>query len=298
MTMRVIWPVIGNVRVSKFENFDNSFEITEHNFLIESAYAARNAANTARTVSPLNYVKRKPSQKAPSRAVLKKREEKKRSTASTSNTVNNDTDGVLVQTNTRTNRDTHTFDNHLADFSYSSEQSSLERNTSFDSANDEVLTTYEEPSDFTSDNEYFDVSDSHSVTETPEVGIRSEDSNGSLSPSVLNQNDCRALQQGIESHQESGNKSNQEDDSTLSALNPSNPPDTGVSNDELERIQNVLVADIEFEFADCERFPTPFIDTHSIVKNEPANDGDPVAHNNINKHALFGNHVFELQVRT
>lgn len=54
--------------------------------------------------------------------------------------------------------------------------------------------------------------------------------------------------------------------------------------DDLEKIQNVLLTDIEIEFAQCENFPQP-IQNNTSVKVEPNT-----------AHPLFGSLIFENDV--
>lgn len=56
-------------------------------------------------------------------------------------------------------------------------------------------------------------------------------------------------------------------------------------NDDVEKIQNVLISEIEVEFAQCEHFPQPMHDQSMNIKTEP-----------IGAHPLFGNNIYETDV--
>lgn len=97
----------------------------------------------------------------------------------------------------------------------------------------------------------------------------------------------------------STNPSDNSDNETPTLSTQSNSQIGNINQNELEQIQNLLVADIEIEFAACEKFPLPIEDSTSDVKKERIDHDDQAESSELAElaiHPLFGNWIFETQV--
>lgn len=78
------------------------------------------------------------------------------------------------------------------------------------------------------------------------------------------------------------------------------PAVPAVDNEELERIQNILVEDFEIEFAHCDKFPQPYEFDKYAVKEEQCdtpNSSTLKRDPNASTHPVFGKLTYEFEVK-
>lgn len=269
----------------------------------ESLYNARTYANTHRqNVKPVDYSKKKNKRKAPSRMSLVKKRATKialEAHSATNQSSNSDDDSVLVQSKTITNAvqcDSGPVNKSvdvLAGLAKTSSPSNTDQSTEYDFDDYENQPAQDISKSIASETQLNDMNsvgqpspfnsnqlnkDNHDDRDDNDKG-----SLGTVSKFIESESNLYDYFTDDENEPETV----QQNEATENVPQSSS---TDVSKEELDRIQSILLADIEIEFGECESFPMP-IESQMGIKNEPDDQYQSA------KHALFGYLIHESKVR-
>lgn len=279
-------------------------------FCKETMYAARLYVNKARTILPVRYAPRKKAAKVPSRrrlgneSILFEVQTDRASHLSENATTSQHLTGLQNKTNSP--------HENTSDNEYLSANATTSHHTT--GHQNVTVLTHEN----ISDNEYYETDNDMPICSEPENDLYQIQSDHSThlseskaetdymtddddEPITNNNSQVEAIQSPSSSSQtglvlSTPNQLNDNDDVNRieHAKNSLICPATGVSNVELDDIQNILVEEIEIEFEQVEIFPLP-ITGNDGIKDEPINDTEEIEAVK-QPHPLFGNLIFETEV--